>query len=41
MSNKTTVDAVAYAKKFNGGVFISVAYGGHLHIVFSVCDVTV
>jgi len=24
-----------------GGVFLSVAYGGHLHFVFSACDVTI
>jgi len=41
MSKKTTVDAVGYAENFNGGVFLSVAYGGHLHFVFSVCDVTI
>jgi len=41
MSNKTTVDAVAYAENFNGGVLLSVAYGGRLHFVFSVCDVTI
>jgi len=29
------------AKKFQWGVFLSVAYGGHLHFVFSVCDVTI
>ena len=40
MSNKTIVDAMAYLENFNG-VFLSVAYGGHLYFVFSVCDVTI
>jgi len=41
MSHKTTVDAVAYVENFNEGVFLSLAYGGNLHFVFSVCDVTI
>jgi len=31
---------VEYAKHFHGGVH-SVAYGGHLHLVCGVCDVTI
>jgi len=41
MSNKTTIDPVAYAEYINGRVFLSVAYGGHLYFVFSVCDVII
>ena len=41
MSNKTTIDAVAYAENFNGRVFLSVVYGGHLFFVFSFCDVAI
>jgi len=32
--------AVAYAENFHGGVQ-SVAFGGHLHLVCAVCDVTI
>jgi len=32
---------VAYAENFHEGVFHSVAYGGHLCLVWAVCDVTV
>jgi len=41
MSNKTTIDAVACAENFNGRVFLSVVYRGHLYFVFSFCDVTI
>ena len=41
MSNKSTVDAVGHEKIFMEGVFLSVACGGHLHFMFSVCDVTI
>jgi len=32
--------AVTYAENFNGG-FHSVAYGGHLYLVYAVCDVII
>jgi len=32
--------SVAYAENFHGG-FLSVAYGGHLHLLFALCDVTI
>ena len=35
------IDAVAYAEYCNGRVFLSVAYGGHLYFVLSVCDVRI
>jgi len=42
MSNRSTIDAVAYAEYFNGRVFLSVACGGRrLYFVFSVCDVII
>ena len=31
---------VAYAESFHGVDFHSIAYGGHLHLVCSVCDVS-
>jgi len=34
-------ESVAYAENFHGGGVLSVAYGGHLHLVCAVCDVTI
>ena len=34
------MQAVACAENFHGG-FHSVAYGGHLYLVWAVCDVTI
>jgi len=34
---KLTLRTVTYAENFHGGGFLSVAYGGHLYLVFAVC----
>jgi len=33
--------SMAYAENFHGGGFGSGSYGGHLHLVCTVCDVTI